>query len=913
MNHQYFQQRVQILNADQRRAVQAVEGPVMLLAGPGSGKTEVLAARIANILLTTDAEPHNILCLTFTNASVTAMRQRLARYIGAAAHHVGIHTFHSFCNEVIQDFSESFPVRDLEPIDELSQVQFLESALDALSADNPLFSKFGYTELYTIKSLIGLIKQENWSSQQINQALDEYLAQRKHDPEMYYKTNTRYGKKGDFRQAKYAKEVKKYAKLRAATDIFTSYQEYLRKQGKYDFADMILWVVDAFQKDEVILQHYQEQYQYILVDEYQDTSGSQNQLLHLLCSYWDAPNIFVVGDDDQSIYRFQGANVTNLIDFQKRYADSLQTILMTQNYRSTQKILDIAQGIIEHNIERLAGKKDSVLIASNPDINSLPTTTKIIEYDTSMSEAAQVANQIKSLSMSGQDLREIAVLYRKHRQAESFVDQLEALQVPFQIKKTVNVLELPLAKNILRIMHWVNDYQSHTQSRDHHLFHLLHLPYWNVSVSDIAKIYATTRIARQSFTDVVLDPEKLKTIQHLRGLDALLDFSQQLNDLLQRVETMRLPEFFEHVLNMGVLQWTQQQGDSIWQLRILTTLFQHIKELVNAQEVDSLTSYLALIEQMQRHHVSLPITQVTGKSDGVQLMTCHGAKGLEFEHVFVVGMQKSVWEKARESRQFTLPPTLPVSNAGDNEEELRRLFFVALTRAKQHLHVSFAQHDDTTGRDLERSQFVDEMLESPHVLLERAVSDAQMQQNMLIHALQATPHWQESYVDHDYVKHLLQNLHMSVTSLTKYLACAVQFYFEDLLRVPQAMNANMAFGSAIHAALEAVYRKGGASSLRSIEGEQILLDAFHQSLKKHSGHFSAADFDRKKAYGEQILQKYCAEKKVTKDQNIIKSDIEVSVRTSFDGIAITGKIDRIDSYADGSIAVIRLQDWSLSS
>src|SRR4030095_5356943 len=312
-----FLQEYKRLNEKQRLAVDTIEGPVMVIAGPGTGKTKILTSRIGKILLETDAVPKNILCLTYTDAGVVAMRTKLREMIGPDAYKVNIYTFHAFCNEVIQENLFLFEKTALDAISDLERIHLLKKMIDYFPKNHPLKRYRGdaYFEVRNFDRLFSSMKREGWSSSFINQKIDEYIADLSKRDEFIYKRKYKEFNIGDVKTERIEEEKDKMEKLRAAVNEFDRFQQMMAEKKRYDFDDMINWVINAFEENKNLLSNYQERFLYILVDEYQDTSGTQNRIVELLINYWQKPNVFVVGDDDQSIYRFQGANVENMLAF----------------------------------------------------------------------------------------------------------------------------------------------------------------------------------------------------------------------------------------------------------------------------------------------------------------------------------------------------------------------------------------------------------------------------------------------------------------------------------------------------------------------------------------------------------------------------------------------------------------------
>ena len=315
------------------------------------------------------------------------MRTRLLKFMGPMAYKVSIHTFHSFCNEVITYNRQYFSKGELQPVSELESMQFYQEFYRSeIPVDSSIRKLKEDSETYAIKALKSLfdtMKKENLTFELIDRAAKDYINGLPLDEDYIYKRNGKDFKKGDLKRNEILKQEEKMAKLVEAARFYQAYQDLLLQKGRYDFNDMIIWVLKAFDRYKDLLYNYQERFQYVLVDEFQDTSNAQNEILQLLCSYDDAPNVFVVGDDDQSIYSFQGASMKNIVSYADQFSADLTRVVMKSNYRSTQKILDASKVLIEYNKERLIDKfpdLDKNLVACLADVKDMEELPIVNEY-----------------------------------------------------------------------------------------------------------------------------------------------------------------------------------------------------------------------------------------------------------------------------------------------------------------------------------------------------------------------------------------------------------------------------------------------------------------------------------------------------------------------------------------------------
>lgn len=897
------------LNDQQRSAVDAIEGPVLVLAGPGTGKTQILAVRIGKILMETDVLPDNILCLTYTEAGTVAMRKRLIQFIGPDAHRVNIYTFHAFCNDVIRANLDYFGKRELEPISELENVNLIENILEELPLNHSLKKLRGdlSNPVMRLNNLFKMMKDEDWDEKKVNIGIDNYLNDLPNREEFIYKrANATKGiKVGDLKQKDIDAANEKMGKLRDAANLFPIYVKRMRDMGRYDYSDMIVWVVKAFQDPspagENILRNYQERYQYFLVDEFQDTNGSQNEILNLLISYWDVPNVFAVGDDDQSIYEFQGARVKNILDFYNSYSSSIDVVVLTENYRSHQAILDAAKVVIEQNQVRLINKLDGLtknLTSSHPERKKI-SEPRIMEYENTLQEQAGILMQVEKLQEDGVPLEEIAIIYYKHAQAENLIAAFEKRGVPYQVRKKINILHLPLIRQVVNLLKYLSEESTNPHNAEHLLFEIMHYPFFNIHPHDIASISAwisSKRDATITWRRVISEQALLAQIK-LKDHEAILNFEKKLIHWLQETHNLTLQILFEKILNeSGLLRYILKGEQRVWTLEVITTFFDHIKaEGIRIPRI-TIREFIETLDLMEIHGIKLEIQKSVTNNGGVNFITAHSAKGLEFEYVFLIGCTADKWEKSRGNTfNFTLPDTLTFTDENNKEESQRRLFYVAMTRAKQHLFISYATHN-ADGKEIEASQFVTELMSGTALKPEPQIIDTETLIQYKITELSETKPVFIELFDKEYIAKQLEHFVMSASALNSYLDCPLNFYFEKVVKVPVAKNDSMAFGTAVHYALRRMFERMKESEDKNFPGIEVLLYDFAYDMHRNEDSFTEKQFKNRMDLGKQILTDYYANYINSFSKTVLT---EYPIRNAvMNGVPITGVFDKLEFNGD---------------
>jgi DNA helicase-2/ATP-dependent DNA helicase PcrA len=891
------------LNPAQRRAVEQTEGPVVVIAGPGTGKTQMLAARVGKILLDTDTRPQNILCLTFTDAGVNAMRQRLLELIGPEGHRVPVYTFHSFCNRVIQENLEYFGRATLEPVTELERIEIVRDLLVKLPPGHPL--REGQKDVFQfeahVRDLFSTMKKEGWTADFVDARIDDYLAGLPTREEFIYQRNNKYGKKGELKTALLTAAHERMERLRAAARLFPSYLFAMEHAGRYEYEDMLLWVTRAFEQHETLLRTYQERYLYFLVDEFQDTNGAQHQLLQLLIDYWESPNVFIVGDDDQSIYEFQGARLRNLLDFYATYRGDLQTIVLEDNYRSPQRLLDRARTVIEFNRLRAVHTLDEPLtkaLQARTPVGEPAAEPEVVVYENRLHEVAGTVDRIRQLLAAGVPAAAIAVLYARHRQSERLLALLERRGVPYQTRRPVNLLDLPLMQQFRELLRYLHDEQRRPFGGEHRLFRLLHAAFFDLAPLSLARIALVATPGGdqpQRWRELLAAPALLAPLG-LTDQPKIEKLAARIEQWLHDLGALPLPALIERLYNQsGLLAYALQQADRVWWLEVLSTFLAFVEGEAARQPRFSLGRLLELLDSMDDNRVRLELQQQIRTGDGVQLLTAHSAKGLEFDYVFMLDCTEDHWESTGRyrARRFTLPDTLTLSGEEDALEARRRLFYVAMTRARRHLTLSYARQSDD-GKPLVQARFVDETglpkheaVVAPAVVLETRL-DLLTEPEKPVVTLPVSARLDE----------LLQRFTLTITALNRFLDCPLAFYYVDVLGLPETVSEGAAYGQAVHSALQQFFLHFKAEST----GPDVLSDLFAAEMAHRRGYFAAQSFEQRLALGREHLRRYYREAVPHwRRRAVVERRID---RVELDGVPVAGVLDKLEWLEDGTLRIV---------
>lgn len=798
------------LNEKQKEAVEYIEGPLLVLAGPGTGKTHLLSARVEHILKTTDTNPENILCLTFTENGASNMRTRLVSMVGTAARKLNIHTYHAFGANIIaqyKDYAENFE-RNLDaPIDEVMQYKIVKEIQEDLSALDILKSGATADIVSTISSaksarlsgedLIKIADENEKLSEELNREISPILevAKRgaryneaieatylpileilaKHlskktivkdiepvanilarDLKRIIETEEAKGRPmmtelGRWKRATFEKDDEgKYRlkdrvankKLRSLGKIMKLYDERLKEGGLFDFADMIEQAIAALKKDRGFRLTCQEKYQYILLDEFQDTNPSQFEIIKLLTDY-EKPNVMAVGDDDQAIFEFQGADASNLLTFKEHY--NAKVVNLEVNYRSNQEILDLSR-VIANQIEDSFAKKQGVkknLTAFKGEGAEISRH----EFLTSDGEYSFVAKEIEKLIDSGVPQKEIAIIAPKHKYIAPILPFLkEGGKINVAYEKKDNLFEDPRLAEILTLARFVYDL-SLGKNISSRLLEILSFPFWDIPPEEAIACIFEAKQAHKAGIEYLTKSEqpKLKKLGQFIAKLAMSSFDTPLElmlDYMVGTVPVALPgEISEtadeaEVSKEGALLrnfvefrspfvefYAKEQGD--YETFELYENLAVLKEAMLAHtkaKTPRLKDLVTLLDDYKLAGASLMNTSPYRDSeDAVQIVTAHKSKGLEYEYVFLVATDNLSWGKAKGNNNMLVLPknVVQIRHTGATEDERLRLFFVAMTRAKKVL-VMTNSLKNFSGKSPARLDYLEEYesegdVISPHI------------------------------------------------------------------------------------------------------------------------------------------------------------------------------------------------------
>lgn len=857
------------LNGEQKNAVDTIDGPVLVLAGPGSGKTQILSLRTANILKQTDTNPQNILCLTFTEAAANNMRQRLVQIIGPEAYKITVSTFHAFGSSIIQNYPEYF---DKEPLTkhagELRQYEILSNIFEKLTHNNILSTKQGdtYFHLNTSLRTISWIRQADIPPEQlikevannllqykqlkvkikdafaatpnikalhtyielrneikklggdeilikILSELDDAITQTKNigrNASPITAWRNKWLKKNRLGEWQFIDE-KRYEYLESLAHIYKEFNDSLKNQGYYTYDDMILQPIIAIENNETLRLILQEKYQFILVDEYQDTNKVQNKLLYLLADSpvnEGRPNLMVVGDDDQAIYRFQGAESSIMKDFLEKWINP-EVIILNKSYRSQQNLIDLASDIIKNAPDRLENITSSVK-KSLIGVSDKKTEINFHVYENDADEFNSIAETINEHISKGAEPSSIAVLAPKHRTLTSLLPYLKEKNIPIKYERIEHIFEQPAIIEITDIIELTCCIARNEHRKIEQLIpKIFSARYWGLTTKEWLQIASIIAESNESWFSKLSNHkvighylELIQTVAKdsisqpfLLSLFQLLGFSSIENSKKQK-EFLPWKNFYfsEDKIEESPLEYLRFNK----QLNKLIDSFNDWRP-----ESISIYDFEEFIELYKKSKLPLNSEIDYGGDEAVNVMTAYASKGSEWKIVFIINCHEDIWgtKTRHENLSFQLPTKLKwVEPPSVTSEDLIRLFYVGITRTRENLYIS--AHRKHEGKQTELLSWLKDTKLIPTEEPEHKTSPLKLVNKQWFDYIYEENKGELKQI----LKPLLLNYKLSATHLLDFINLEhggpKHFILKDLLRVRDTLNPSTMYGDSIHKTLE---------------------------------------------------------------------------------------------------------------
>lgn len=899
-------------NSKQQQAIDILNGQVMLLAGPGTGKTFTVIHRIEK-MLADGVEPSSILCLTFSDAAASEMRQRLIKKMGVVASAVDIYTYHSFCNDLIKTYPDKFEMTSgVKLITDAEKISIMKECID--DANLEFFVPSRADRYFFTKNFISYV--EKLKTQRVLK--DEYMACIDTNPMLMPRYKELESEIYEREQAGNTKNKTRYNELEKiktniekAKELWTLFELYSTKminKNLIDFSDMINLVLTSFEEDSQFLSEVSNKYKYFLVDEYQDTNDLQNQIIFNLLDGNDEKNIFVVGDDDQIIYGFQGAKSDNIENFLTKYPNTT-VICLEENNRSTQTILDFSNLIVNQDENRLENnlyfkEKYNIskkLTAKNPKIIVKDKKIKRIQFGEILQEFNYIVDDIKTLIESDFapktvedkiDYSQIAIISKKRAELQTFAELLKSKNIPFQIDEGKSIFAI---RSTILIYFYIKAMNNYLTSSDK-LFGLLLSEPFKIDQQDYNKILEEKRLwKKDESSDFITlmrnlngweNPEKIT--KFLETFDYLQDYASS-NNLRNTV--------VEIINRTGLLTYFYKSGKNRSEnLAGIRKIISEATDFQNSDSTKNLSDFVKYLDDCFENEIDINLDKDSVVQNAVQLMTYHGSKGREFEYVYLPNLISSNWEDFRMPGEYKLiTEEVPDKDAAQakKDSELLKLLFVGITRAKHTLTISFADSNNgkaqqitkylepTANYDFDSEQFecsADDLTTEFYRSVSSDVFDNQ-----------------KAFKNE--IEERVKSVVLSPSRLNDYLSCPRKFFYVKVLGidVEEADWDGANFGTLIHSLLERAVKVAKESAYPTLEE---ILEKFRLGM---DGMKFSSEAKKEKYFkqGQKLLTNYYPYFSQIPISRI--TDIEFSFYgVDVDGDFITGKIDRIEKNSDGT-------------
>ncbi len=780
LSNTIFNQEYKKLNSLQKEAVDSIDGPVMVVAGPGTGKTQILTLRIGNILAKTDTKADSILCLTFTNSAVKAMRERLYKYIGSEALKVNIHTFHGFGLEILEKY---YYVLDLDRAPKLMDQGDSVSFCDEILHGNEwkYIRPRGDASRYfrDLKNLISILKRERILVEDFNSKVKDEIQDLKLDPESI---SSRGETKGQLKKD-IEKKIESLERSLEAVRFYDIYEQEKKEKNLFDYDDILESLNKIVEISDEARNYIKENFLYVLVDEHQDSSGVQNAFLEFVWGGENKPDIFVVGDDRQLIYGFGGASFEYFENFKNMFGKA-KLVTLLENYRSTQNILDIAHNLLQSKIS------DGKLKSNHKEKHPIILAEAYYPRD----EILYIALQIKEQLKKGADVNDMAILVPKNFQVRSTITILKDLNIPVSAGENVNFFDVSEARFFLQVLKiMVNPADSVA----------LGASFFNV-LSGVTPIKAHEFIFKNKMRDA-----SLLTLQQEKN--TLFDDKSEVNVWLGKLKSwlnnsnQPIYQFIQEVGSELLLDTAKNHEDLVLRIEVLRTMLHLVLMQKEKNPNINLVQFLEFMDRVEEYGENIPLS-VFGAQDGVKVLTLHGSKGLEFDYVYIAHMDERSFSGSKMGG-FTLPESVKDRVEIKDDEVLKRQLYVAITRAKRFCTISYALKS-YTGGDQELAHIVTDLQDDFVKHNADEIEKYILKNDIKVYV--ENNKVQEKYTDiRDLVKLVTRDYtdrKVSVSLINNFFECPWKWYFRNLLQLPEPKAESLEFGNVIHGSIDNILK-----------------------------------------------------------------------------------------------------------
>ena len=903
-------------NEKQQEAIDILKGQVMLLAGPGTGKTFTVINRIEK-MLSDGVDPSSILCLTFSDAAASEMRQRLIKKMGVKASSVDIYTYHSFCNDIIKEYPSQFEMNgDVRLITDTEKITLMKECIDEAKLE--YFVPARADKYFNTKNFISYVeklKTKRISKEDYLDCLNTNPSLRPRYKEIESEIYEREQAGKTQNKGRYAELEKIKTNIEKAKELWTLYELYCNKMlnnNLIDFSDMINFVLNAFEEDESFLIKISNKYKYFLVDEYQDTNDLQNRIVFNLVDANDEKNIFVVGDDDQIIYGFQGAKSDNIENFLTKYPQT-KVICLNENNRSTQTILDFSNLVVSQDLNRLENNEyfkntyniSKKLTAKNPKIIEKDKKINRLQFAETIQEFNYIVDEIKNLvdseacptkDKNEKDLSQIAIIAKKRAELQTFSELLKAKNIPFQIDEGKSIFAI---RSTILIYFYLKAMNNHVLASDK-LFGLMLSEPFKLDIQDYNKILEEQRLLKNDRLNDFIS--LMRTLTDWKNPEIISKFLETFDNLQTFATTNSLRNTIIEVVNRtGILEYFYKCPQN--RIENISGIRKIISEAGNYQKIDEtrgLSDFVTYLDDCLKNEIDICLDKDGSVQNAVQLMTYHGSKGREFEYVYLPNLISSSWENFRMPGEYKLITDEVFDKDIEQlkkDSELLKLLFVGITRAKHSLTLSFADNNENKSQQITKylSEFSNYDFNSMQFECEAEDLTKEFVRSISREVFDNRKAFQNE------IQERIKSIDLSPSRLNDYLDCPRKFFYLKVLGidVEEADWDNANFGSVIHSILERAVKfakeKGEYPDIKTV------LEKFHTGMD--SSRFS--EIAKKEKFiklGEKLLMNYYpyfSQIPANRVENVEFSFYGVSVGEDL----VSGKIDRIEKNSDGTYSL----------